>query len=90
MNTDARNGITITRCAYPMIDAATCTVGPSLPVEAPTSKAPIVSTSFAITVLADTSPPIAWSGSRVAAITCGIPDPRAWGTNRAVSPAIAE
>lgn len=72
-----------------MIDAATWTVGPSRPVEAPTSSVPIVSTSLTETVRSETRPVIARSGSCVAAITWGMPDPRAAGAMRAVSQAIA-
>ena len=45
----------------------------------------MVSTTLPSTVFTAISPPIAAVGSVCAAITCGMPEPRASGTNRRVS-----
>ena len=65
--------------------AASCTVGPSRPTLAPHSTAPIVSNTLATTVRTEISPVTAPAGSSRAAITCGMPEPRASGTQRRVT-----
>ncbi|MNN30972.1 hypothetical protein D3C81_1446390 [compost metagenome] len=67
--------------------APTCTDGPSRPTEAPAISAPVVSSTFHIDWRNDTSTPCATpsGGSVTAAITCGMPLPRACGARRMVS-----
>ena len=80
MRTPPRNGTRTRRCVNPMTAAASWTVGPSRPTEAPPSTAPIVSTALAATVRVEISVLVASFGLACAAITWGIPDPRANGT----------
>ncbi len=59
-----------------MIEPPTWTVGPSRPVEAPHSRPAVITTILPSATRSDTSGArAAWSGSRSAAITCGMPLP---------------
>ncbi|MNT40243.1 hypothetical protein D3C72_1765460 [compost metagenome] len=70
-----------------MAAAPTCTDGPSRPTDAPASNASVVSNTFHIDCRNDTSAVCAGplGGSVNAAITCGMPLPRACGAKRIVS-----
>ena len=68
-----------------MIAALSWTVGPSRPTDPPPSSISSVMPTFATAVRIDTNGPSPSAcGSRAAAITCGMPDPRAAGTHRSV------
>ena len=85
-------GVTRTRnrrCTATIVAAPNCTVGPSRPTEAPPHRASRVSSILAEEARRETSArearPRGW---RLAAMTCGMPDPRASGAKRRVSAAI--
>ena len=67
-----------------MTAAASWTVGPSRPVDPPDSSAPMVSTAFSNAVRSETKGLAKVAEADLAAITCGMPDPRANGAKRVV------
>ena len=71
-----------------MMDPASCTVGPSRPTDAPPPSATTVSMVLASTARSDMSARAAGPiGSRLAAMTCGMPEPLASLAKRRVSAA---
>ena len=81
---EARSSTFNALCHTAIIAAASCTVGPSRPVEPPTSRLPKVTSAVITAVLTEIRLRVAPSGSALAAITCGMPEPRASGAVRRV------
>ncbi len=85
MMTPAVTGTRSQRCTATISAALICTVGPSRPTDAPHNSMASVARNFAAAVRSETSAPsVVLSGLWLAAMTCGMPDPRAAGKVRRV------